>query len=211
MAKAAADKTLKNAEPGPSVGQRQHDSARRGFLIGSTLAATSFLMPPVIKAAKLLHSSSSTHDSALSVLGAAYAGLAANYRLQAGTLAYTARELRCRVEGHAFTRFELKHVGKSGGDETEQIATIRQEIQKLALGMEGLAAETLTGEKLGFQPTMLLYQGRVYTDESLLQAARPLCAVVENAHRINSSGTPVRAITLSAKGRATFHPQVVIA
>ncbi len=58
---------------------------------------------------------------------------------------------------------------------------------------------------------MLLYQGRVYTDETLLQAAHPLCAAVERTHKINSSDAPVRAVILSAKGSATFHPQVVIA
>lgn len=210
MLKAAADKILKKAGQGPSISKNQHDSARRGFLIGGTLAATSLcLVPPVVKAAKLLRSNS-VHDSALSILGEAYAGLATSYRLQSGTPTYTARELRCNVEGHALTRFELNHRATSGESETERIAVLRQEIEKLASGMD-LAPEnvaTATGHE--FEPTLLLYHGRVYTDESLLQAVRPLCAAVAGEHKMNFHGVQIRAITLSPKGRAGFHPQVVI-
>jgi hypothetical protein len=187
----------------------RHDSARRSFLKGSTLVATSLCFTsPLARAAKLL-GSDATSNPAISVLGKAYAGLAANYRQHQSNLSYTTSELRFSSDQRVFTQFKLAHKGGLDESGAQSNKAVQKEIQNLTRGMNFTAAD-LADNAQGFEPTVILYQGRVHTDESLIKAVRPLCAAVAREHKKDSGDAPVRAIALSPKSKGSFLPQVVI-
>jgi hypothetical protein len=153
--------------------------------------------------------SDATSNSAISVLGKAYAGLAASYRQHPHNLSYTTGEFRSSSDQRVFTQFKFTHNGGFSGSGVESSTALQKEIQTLARGID-FTADDFADNHHGFEPTVILYQGRVYTDENLLKAVRPLCASVVREHKKNSSDALVRGIALSPKSKGSFHPQVVI-
>jgi hypothetical protein len=188
---------------------RMHDSSRRNFLKGSTLVATSLCFTSSLaRAAKILRPDS-TSNPAISVLGKAYAGLAANYRQHQRNLSYTTSELRFSSDQRLFTQFKFTHNGGSGEGGTQSNEAVQKEIQDLARGMN-FTDKDFADNARGFEPAVILYRGRVYTDENLIKAVRPLCSAVVREHKKNSGEAPVRGIALSLKSKGSFLPQVVI-
>jgi hypothetical protein len=189
---------------------RTHDSSRRNFLRGSAFVATSLCFTsPLARAANFFHADP-TVDSTVSVLGAAYADLAANYRWQQHQLSYTTREVRSSFDQHVLTQIKLTHRGGLGLSNAESSDAVRNEIQALARGVH-LDGEDMADEANDFEPTVVLYQGRAYADEAVLKAVRPLCAAMLREQRKISGDAPVRGITLSSKGSESFRPWVLIA
>jgi len=210
MAKSVLLRILKKSSAvGHSVKKKLPDSSRRDFLRGSALAATSLCFAsPLARAAKILRADS-TSNSAITVLGKAYADLAANYRQHRSNLSYTAKETRFSFDHRVFTQFKFTHNEGFGESGMESGDAVQKEIQSLARDTD-LIAEDFANNNQGFEPTVLLYQGRVHTDERLIKAVRPLCAAAVRVHQKSSGDTPVRGITLSSKCSRSFHPQVVI-
>lgn len=210
MAKSVLLRILKKSSAvGHSAKKSLPDSSRRDFLRGSALAATSLCFAsPLAKAAKNLLADSAS-NSAISVLGKAYAGLAANYRQHQLNPSYTTSELRFNSDPRVLTQFKFTHRAGFGESGMESGDAVQKEIQSLARGIN-FTNEDFADNNHGFEPTVVLYQGRVHTDERLIKAVRPLCAAAVRAHQKSSSDTPVRGITLSSKYSRSFHPQVVV-
>jgi hypothetical protein len=188
----------------------RHDLSRRKFLRGSTLVATSLCFTsPLARAAKIL-GADATGNPAISVLGRAYAGLAANYRQHQHNLSYTTSERRFSSDHRLFTQFKFTHQTWYGESSTESSDAVLKEIQNLAREIN-FTAEDLADHARAFEPTVILYRGRVHTDENLLKAVRPLCAAVVREHSEISGVAPVRGVALSPKSKGSFLPQVVIA
>jgi hypothetical protein len=199
----------KSSAVGHSAMKSTHDSSRLDFLRDSALAATALCFTSSLASAGKILRSVSTSDPAISVLGQAYAGLAENYRQHQRNLSYTTSELRFSSDQRLFTQFKFTHQGGSGQNRAESSAAVQREIQYLARGIN-FTAEDFAANVQGFEPTVLLYQGRIHTDENLIKAVRPLCAAVVREHRKNSGSAPVSGIALSPKGSGNFHPWVLI-
>jgi hypothetical protein len=210
MAKSVLHRILKKSSAvGHSAKKNMHDSSRRDFLRGSALAATSLCFTsPLASAGKILRSDS-TSNPAISVLGKAYAGLAENYRQHQRNLSYTTSEVRFNSDQRLFTQFKFAHKGGFGESRAESSAAVQKEIQNLARGIN-FTDEDFADNNQRFEPTVILFQGKVHTDENLINAVRPLCAAVVREHEKNSGAAKVRGIALSPKNKGCFLPQIVI-
>src|SRR5580704_4406185 len=168
MAKGILLQVIKrNSNAGHSAKKGLHDSSRRDFLRGTALVATSLCFTsPLARAAKILRPDS-TSNSAISVLGRAYAGLAANYRQHQSNLSYTTNEVRFSSDQRVFTQFKFTRKAGFGESGTPSNDAVQKEIQNLARGMN-FTAEDFASNNQGFEPTVILYQGKVHTDENVI-------------------------------------------